>query len=292
MINLNKYAITTALFFFLIIQTLHAKNNSLHYSDPQGVSVYTNGQQSYEMTTGLPDSYTPLRLYKGKNFNYITTMYSGIFRTNKTNSKWVSINSDLFKRRTTLKNINEYRKITAFCSSANKPKKLYLATKHTIFVSYNRGKSWKKLNTPGFNNRNYITALYEKNNRLLIGTSANGIFVSYNHRKFNKISKGLPNEPYSSGLAFYEEVSVIKPGYRSNEYYTGFLFGKGIYHTRNNGRSWKKINIPLKNRDLSATFDISDSHKELITTTSEGIFKYNKTTTLFIFQSTLTPKNT
>lgn len=280
MISLTKSFLT----IFILVLSIKAYSfdfiNTISYLPNKGLLYKQPGNQ-FDFDQGLPDNFSLLRLYFKNNHYYLTTKRSGIFKRKTSENKWTNIGTDILKRRTTLPNVKEYRKITAFCVSSSNPDKLYIATKHTIYFSKNNGETWTKLSSKGFSSRNYITSLLENNNKLFVGTSANGIYVKIN-KKFKKISKGLPKEPYSKNLFFYEETSVITKGIQNKEYYAGFLFGKGVYYTKNNGKKWHQLaSLPLKSKNY-AIYDIEDTKGFLLVSSSEGVFRFNKNTSKWI----------
>lgn len=89
---------------------------------------------------------------------YLTTLFSGIFRRGANDSAWKNISSDEFRRRTQLTEVQEYRKISAFCIDPANESRLYLATKHTIYVSSDSGTSWNRMNIKNNKNSYYYTS--------------------------------------------------------------------------------------------------------------------------------------
>jgi photosystem II stability/assembly factor-like uncharacterized protein len=204
-----------------------AKNKIFHSPD--------NGKTWKELNKGLPDTTFPIRLYPFKNKIYLTTFSEGLFVLNKNDTVWKSLNSELFLRRSSMKQ-NPYRKISAFTVSDKDENHLFAATKHSLYESTDGGLKWKALPLSNLPEIMYITALNYSNNNLYLGTSFGGFYRVLNN-SVESLSANLPYEPYSKVMNFYEQSSVIKS--KLDSVYLGLYFGAGIFSSNKNKFAWK-----------------------------------------------------
>ncbi len=205
---------------------------------------------------------------------YFSTYHSGIF-FKKNNSKKVSpVNHDILKRRSHLDYINEYRTISAMVVSSINPGTIYVATKHSVCKTLNYGQSWEIFPMNGFDDKNYISALcLDNNDNLIIGTSYSGINRFVNG-KITRVNKGLPYEPYSPTLVFYEKVSSLHYDSASQTIFAGFILGKGLHKLPLNEDKW--ISVKAIQKDSSETvFDISTISGKLYFSTENGVYTYD-----------------
>jgi photosystem II stability/assembly factor-like uncharacterized protein len=204
-----------------------SKNKIFHSPD--------NGKTWKELSRGLPDTTFPIRLYPFKNKIYLTTFSEGLFVLNKNDTVWKSLNSELFLRRSSMKQ-NPYRKISAFTVSDKDDNHLFAATKHSLYESTDGGVKWKALPVSNLIETMYITALNYSNNSLYLGTSFGGFYRVLNNSAEN-LSANLPSEPYSKAINFIEQSSVIKS--KQDSVYLGLYFGAGVFYSDKNKLSWK-----------------------------------------------------
>jgi len=144
-------------------------------------------------------------------------------------------------------------------------------------LSNNNGIKWQKLRIKGYNKKDYITALALSGKKIVIGTSYNGIYLLKN-KKYRKIKKGLPGEPYSKNISFTEEISKIYID-KKNNIFVGLAFGKGLYFLKNNKRKFKKIKLGEKNNIEKNRFNIIsilEKNKKIFFSTNDSIYEINK----------------
>jgi len=236
-----------------------------------GVLISDNDGKSWSsFNKGLPEIFTPIRFYKAKDYLYLTTFESGLFRFN--NNKWENICPDEFKRRSIYNKNAGYRKISAFSVDLEDSKNLAAATKHSIYRSTDGGNIWKEITLNGLDNKkNYITSIAISGNKIFAGTSFNGIF-ELNGSKFQNAGKGLPEENYSTSLKFTEQLSSIL--YDGNDLYAGFYFGAGLYKK---GKSSNKF-MPayfIKDKSFnSIIYDIQLHNKKIFFSDSLNCYIY------------------
>ena len=117
----------------------------LGYFPGEGVKSW-DGSSWDSFGKGLPKDIRAEQIVRASDGTiYLTTEYSGLFRLASGSSEWQDISNAQFKRRSQLEGVNEYRRISAFCADPKNPKKLYLATKHTLYSSADAGKTWNVL---------------------------------------------------------------------------------------------------------------------------------------------------
>jgi len=237
----------------------------------EGIKGYA-GSSWYDMSEGLPkDLEAEYITSDTKGTLYLTTEYSGIFRRAVKDSKWTDISSPVLKRRTQLKDVNEYRTISAFCIDPSDEKKLYLATKHTLYKSDDSGANWHKIKVAENKNSYYFTSLLVADNVLYAGTSFNGI-MKIVPGSTTEINNGIPKEYYAGRYNFCEEVSSIAAG--KGVIYSGYLFGRGMVESRD-WKNWNRVNIPVKNEKTEGVHGISLFKELVYVATSENIYTYN-----------------
>jgi len=246
-----------------------------------GILVSHSGDDWKEINRGLPDDVLCERLHQDVVGNlYLSTRHAGIFKLSAGSNAWRNINSPEFFERSTYRREKRYRKISAFSVSDHNTDILMLATKHTLFLSRDGGLTWKAMPLRGLRNSKYITALAIRGQKpdVFLGTSFNGIFKS-DGDMFIRSSSGLPREPYSRKLHFYEEIACNTidsedPGV----IYVGLNFGGGIFRSADGGRSWSDLNFPVDKTYSSTVYDIKTGDGYLIASTSSGIYEFNKKT--------------
>ncbi len=232
-----------------------------------GVLASENEGRSWSsFNKGLPDNCRPQRFYAEKTDIYLTTYDSGIFRLE--GSRWIELNDKDFMRRSIYSSNPGYRKISAFAIDPADSSSLVLATKHTIYKSRDRGKSWQKLQATVLNRRSYITALAVSGNRIYAGTSFNGILES-SGGEFKFSGSGLPAEPYSDSMKFTEQVSSLHID--KSRLYVGFQFGGGLYSKAFNSKSFEPVIKSDDNRFDSIIYDIKTSDGKVFFTDGKKI---------------------
>ncbi|MCL2155560.1 MAG: putative glycoside hydrolase [Leptospirales bacterium] len=238
----------------------------------KGVLISDNDGKSWSsFNKGLPETFTPIRLYKVKEDIYLTTFESGLFKFK--NNKWENISPDEFKRRSIYRKNDGYRKISAFAVDLENSKNLAAATKHSIYRSTDGGDTWKSINSLD-NKKNYITSLAVSGNKILAGTSFNGIF-ELTGTKFRAVGIGLPEENYSSLLKFTEQLSSIL--YDGNDLYAGFYFGAGLYKKNKDSNRFIPIYL-IKDKSLdSIVYDIQLHDKKIYFSDSLNTYIYDGT---------------
>ena len=154
------------------------------------------GNRWENFNNGLPSSFIPVKVKIDSKENlYLITLSSGIFKFESSNNIWRNINIDDFLVRSNSNSPPEYRKISAISIDEKNPETITLATKHTIFITRNGGKSWNTASMKRLDKKNYITALAIRGKGPIIyaGTSYNGLFRKRGSH-FVKTSSRLPRE--------------------------------------------------------------------------------------------------
>jgi hypothetical protein len=220
---------------------------------------------------GLPENLRAELLVRGRNGTvYLTTEYSGLFRLSAGESKWTDLSSPLFKRRSQLEGVNEYRRISAFCIDPKNDSRLYLATKHTLYTSADAGKTWAVMKLKGHKNSYYFTSLCVIDGTLYAGTSFDGIYKITD--SFADISKGVPMEKYAGDLHFHEGVSALSS--LNGVMYSGYLFGRGFCQSTDRA-NWKQLALELKKPLSEAVYDIAQKGSDILVSTDEAIYSYD-----------------
>ncbi len=261
--------VLTMLFFSFNCAGQIKDKSIIVYNTSEGLLSF-EGKKSKSINANIPKNLIPVDFILDDNSNYyLSTLQSGIFRSDGSGS-WENIAPIEFKRRTTLDDVSEFRKISSFDVFENK---IIAATKHSLYLSVDKGKTWSSISLSGIERGEwrYFTAVTLFNDKPVAGTATNGIFLKSS--KFKNISKGLPEEPTNKTSIFYESISKI--AIHKNKLYAGFYFGKGIFMSPDSGKSWIDLKLPLKNKDLSAVHSIKFSGELIYAGTSEGIFYKN-----------------
>jgi hypothetical protein len=200
---------------------------------------------------------------------YLTTAAQGIVRYDHAAASWRSLATPLMATRTASRRPQPFRKISAFAIDPLDNRRLVCATKHDLYESSDRGESWRPMARQGINPRNYITALAVRGAHVLVGTSSNGIYASTGGA-FSSVNSGLPFEPYSSALRFYDEVSslCIAP---SGRRYAGFASGRGLYASARS-EAWTKVNLPPDTNRFSRIHSIACRGQVVALARDENIY--------------------
>ncbi|MCL1833005.1 MAG: hypothetical protein FWG49_00725, partial [Leptospirales bacterium] len=269
-----KKVLLGALIFGLLIFTAACSGKDFLYIGffpGEGIKGY-NGSSWKNISQGLPKDFEAEYIISDSAGTlYLTTEYSGIFKRSVSDSEWIDISSPLFKRRTQLDGVDEYRSISAFTIDPNDRSKLYLATKHVLYKSSDSGKSWSKINVLNNKNSYYFTSLAVVGDVIYAGTSFNGI-VSIAKDSTKEINEGIPKEYYVGIFHFCEEVSSI--AHINNRLYTGYLFGRGMRETADQKR-WGVLDIPIKNEKTEGVYGIAPFNDTIFVSTTETVYEYN-----------------
>ena len=265
--------------FILIMPAGHGKDSgaSHRYALSNDGSVYRWSKDDGwdEIMDGLPDEIEPAGIYASPaqgGYVYLATGAHGLFRLDPEADSWRDATSPLFRTQSMYKRPQAYRKISAFAADSQNPFRILCATKHDLYESFDRGDSWRPLPRPGISSRCYITSLAVNGNTILAGTSFAGIFISTGGN-FRQINSGLPYEPYSAGLHFYDEVtSLCIDSSRPARFYAGFASGKGLYSCRN-GSSWKEELKPDSKNRFYRVDSISGDGDSLIASIGGSLYK-------------------
>lgn len=266
--------------FLSLVLILSASSCAVKASDIVYLGFFPgDGMKAYDGSSwssfgkGLPADIRAEQILRDrKGTTYLTTEYHGIFRLASGDSKWVDISSPLFKRRSQLEGVNEYRRISAFCIDPANENKLYLATKHTLYSSTDAGKSWNILKPRGQHNSYYFTSLCVVDGALYAGTSFDGIYKVTD--AFTDASKGIPTEFYAGDLHFHEGVSSLR--FENGTFYSGYLFGRGFCLSTDH-TTWKQQNLTLKDTLSESVYDAAPKGKEILVSTDQGVYSVNET---------------
>lgn len=250
-------------------------------SQRDGILVSHLWDEWKEINRGLPDDVLCEKLRQDVAGNlYLCTRHAGIFKLSAGSDTWQNISSPEFYERSTYRREKRYRKISAFSISKQNTDILMLATKHTLSLSRDGGLTWKVIPLRGLGNSKYITALVIHGQKpdVFLGTSFNGIFKN-DDDMFTRSSTGLPREPYSRKLHFYEEIACNAVDSENPDViYVGLNFGGGIFRSVNGGRSWSDLNVPADKIHSSTVYDIKAGDGCIIASTSSGVYEFNKKT--------------
>ena len=236
--------ISAAAFFYSVPARSIENENPVRYAVSDDGSVYRSagGSSWDEISDGLPETIDPTGIYAcpgDTEHAYLATGTHGLFRFDSDSESWRNISSPLFKTRTIYNRPQTYRKISAVAIDHRNPSRIICATKHDLYESTDRGESWRPLPRQGISSRDYITSLAVNGRTILAGTSFAGIFLSTGGN-FRDINAGLPFEPYSASVRFFDEVTTlcIDPE-KDSVYYAGFASGRGVYVYRGKA-PWKE----------------------------------------------------
>jgi len=273
-IELFKKILLGILIFSLVILAASCKGRSFLYIGffpGEGIKGYT-GSSWNNMSQGLPKDFEAEYIISDNDGTlYLTTEYSGIFKRSVSDSKWIDISSPLFKRRTQLDGVDEYRSISAFAIDPSDNSKLYLATKHVLYKSSDSGRTWNKINILDNKNSYYFTSLAVAGDTIYAGTSFNGI-VSITKDSTKEINDGIPKEYYVGKFHFCEEVSSI--AHINNRLYTGYLFGRGMRESSDQ-KNWSVLDLPIKNEKTEGVYSITTFNDTIFISTTETLYEYN-----------------
>ena len=237
----------------------------------KGIRAY-NGSSWHDFSDGLPSGFEAVYITADSKGNlYLATEYSGIFRRGNEDTKWRDISSPMFKRRTQLKDVDEYRDISAFCIDPRDESKLYLATKHTLYVSPDSGASWNKINILNNKNSYYYTSLAVVNSVLFAGTSFNGVLKIING-SVDELIDGVPKEYYVGPFHFCEGVSALAES--RGVLYSGYLFGRGVVESADH-RKWNPVNASFSKTPTEGIYGISPAGDKLYISSDETVYEYD-----------------
>lgn len=237
----------------------------------EGIKGY-NGSSWQDMSEGLPSDLEAEYITSDTEGTlYLTTEYSGIFRRAINDSQWTDISSGVLKRRSQLQGIDEYRSVSAFCIDPSDNSRLYLATKHVLYKSSDRGKTWLKVNVVENKNSYYFTSLVVVDNVLYAGTSFNGV-VRITPSSTTEINDGVPKEFYVGPFNFCEGVSSIAAA--KGKLYSGYLFGRGVVET-SDMKKWSPVNLPVKDEKREGVFGLSPFKDAVFISTTESVYRYS-----------------
>lgn len=241
------------------------------YFPGEGIKGY-DGSSWHDMSQGLPENLEAEYITSDVNGTlYLTSEYSGIFRREPGDSKWTDISSPVLKRRTQLKDVDEYRQISAFCIDPSESSRLYLATKHILYKSTDKGKTWQKMNVVQNKNSYYFTSLTVADTVLYAGTSFNGI-ARITPSSTTEINEGIPKEYYAVPFNFCEGVSSMTVA--KSRLYSGYLFGRGVVESSDR-KTWSPVNIPIINDKTEGVYGISPFKEKVFIATTEAVYEYN-----------------
>ncbi len=232
-----------------------------------------SGENWNECSKNLPPAVIPEKIVADPCNNiFLITARSGLFKFDSKTGRWLGMNSAELISPLMNGQARDCRRISAFAVKEDEPDKIALSTRHSIYMSDASSQMYKKLydKDSGY----YITALaFGKGaGELYAGTSGDGLFKISNGRLVG-CSKGLPCEPHSGGMVFYEEISHIISDTKT--IYLGMNFGGGIIASSDRGASWSDLKIPLKKELLYDIFDMKLRKNYLYVSSSAGIYRYH-----------------
>ncbi|HDP81042.1 MAG TPA: hypothetical protein ENN21_09400 [Spirochaetes bacterium] len=241
----------------LISTELHAAARVYLLSASRGVMYSENAGRAWkDANRGLPPRCRPTALRSGPAGRlYLLTLDAGLYTSDGRGGPWVSLNTDAFRSRSLTAPDGAMRTISAFAADPSDPRRLLAATKHSLYKSDDGGRHWSALRGPR-GNSNYFTSLAftEREGLYLAGTSLNGLYRLGDGSLAR--SAGLPREPYTGSMFFYEEISALAVDRgRPGTWYAGLAFGKGIYVSRDGGGRWVPLKMPA---DLSGHYAVHD----------------------------------
>ncbi len=204
---------------------------------------------------------------------YLATYAHGLFKKEPSGKRWENISSADWNIRSIYNKNAGFRKISTFTVSNTDPAILACATKHTLYRSYDGGRSWKKVSTRGLPSNVYITSLAFSGKTLVVGTSFKGVYVQSGNTFISR-SRGLPFEPYSHSLSFFEEIGTLYT--RGNELFAGTFFTGHLYVSKNGGRTWSQVNVPWKHTAYNGIYDMEASADGILIAARKGLYFYNR----------------
>lgn len=277
MIKLKKiYCLIFVVYMSISCTAANIDESIIAYDSTSGFMSIKNGRKK-KIWKDFKQLVDPVDFIVTQNNSiYLTTHKSGIFYAADMEGFFKNISSDLFKRKTGLKNVDEFRKISAFNAGING--RIIASTKHDIYLSDGAGKNWKKVSLRGVPRtswRYFNSLAFNFSGQILAGTSTHGLYRKLSSGFVSK-SRGLPFEPTYGKASFYETVSAI--GSYKNVLYCGFLFSRGLYFSKDGGKSWKNMNLPI-NDSATAVHQITDNGEVLTVSTTEGVFYKNHSQT-------------
>ena len=247
-------------------------------SAKKGLLVSDNMGKSWkDDTDGLPDKVVPVYFVAYANAQYLTTESSGIFFRKKRGEDWRQIcSSDFRLRRSFLPSSGDvYRKVSAFAVDPANSANIAAATKHSVYVSANSGEDWRQVSSAGMGERHYITALCIDGKSLYAGTSFNGMYslkdIDAAKPKWTRSARGLPQEPYSTGLYFTEEFSSLSKW--GGRIYAGFRFGKGCYVKDEGDAAWRQVYVPAAGFDTAGAAAMGQGSRLYLTVGTDAFVK-------------------
>jgi hypothetical protein len=277
--SVSRYALTFILLVFTQLPALGSETGLYLLSRERGVQVSSNnGTTWHSLNDGLPENCVPTRITPDRTGRlYLLTLQSGLFVLPFGGEEWLPLNDDAFLVRGMRGRKGLYRKLTAIATDPADARHLALGVKHYLFESRDSGKTWKKISPPVLDGENYYTALCidPKNGAVYAGTSFNGIY-RFANGSYTHISRGLPREPYSDGVFFYEEVASLSLDETSPHLlWAGHNFGGGLYVSSDSGLTWREV--PLAGaRGMYCVYGMMQCGDYMMISTSAGAFRVKR----------------
>ncbi len=135
----------------------------------------------------------------------------------------------------------------------------------SLYRSTDRGASWQlRFNPP--------TSAFPGNSyRGLLSNSQGHIFAAHhNGGVIRSLDDGVNWEPWGSGLEFRRLLALaIGP---NDELFVATLL-KGIWHSTNNGRTWKAFGNEFSSKAVSQTMAVGDDGTVYVGTANDGLFR-------------------
>jgi hypothetical protein len=156
---------------------------------------------------GLPKDYHGRLLHVSREYIILATDKYGLFILVKGSNRWKEINSTVFRVRTSYHSSRKYRPVSAITTDMRDSNRIVIATKHTLYETLDRGRTWKKWGIP-LSHKKYITSLALNGKKLVVGTSYSGVFFIDGRRSKNR-SHGLQGVSYSKKYFFFEPIASI-----------------------------------------------------------------------------------
>jgi len=152
--------------------------------------------------------------------------------------------------------------VSAILMSSDKHPSIYIGTESGVFVSSDRGLSWRNIFlTKGGNKKvNYLSL--DKDNNALYAATGNGLFFSNNFgQSWKKIFKGK-NYLESDCMAILVQTKVIYLGTRG-----------GLFISQDNGRSWSREIGALGKSEI---YVLENDANNIYLACRDGLFKFEK----------------